>query len=107
MLYAKMFQPGEVILVHIEEKPAFFAQIERIDPDIKKGWYHLTFVTLTLPMQRMTWILDKDQLRGQPFTMNQIPMQLQKPPYPESPKPSKSKQENRRTGGNVVSLFDE
>ncbi len=102
---AKLFQPGEIILVNVEERPAFFALIERIEPDVKKGWRRMTFVTLTLPMKRLTWILDEDQLQGQPFTMNQVPMQLQRPPFPPEEETAAPEKRRRRSSGNIVSLY--
>lgn len=108
--YGKMFQPGEVILVHIEEEPGFFALIERIEPDRKKGWWQMTFLVLAIPLKRMTWILDDDQVRGQPFEMSKVPIQLLKLEAPEEDLPKtrtkKSQQRPKAGDGNVISMFD-
>ena len=61
----------------------------------------------------MTWILDDEQMRGQTFTMNSIPMQIKKV---EAPVEDKSLNINKLTeeqgkenigGGNIVSMFEE
>lgn len=63
--------PGEndVVLIYFEDKPAVFARIEFIEPDIKKGWYHITLLLLTIPTQAVTWILRDAYIDGSPFTM--------------------------------------
>lgn len=106
--YGKMFQPGQVVLVHIEDQPGFFALIEGIEPDRKKGWWQMTFVVLALPLKRMTWVLDDEQLRGQAFTMNQVPIQIKQLELPEDePQPKIRKPQSPSPKGNVVSMFDE
>jgi len=60
---------NDVVLIYFEEKPAVFARIEDIEPDIKKDWYHVTLLLLTIPMQTVTWILRNAYIDGSPFTM--------------------------------------
>jgi hypothetical protein len=109
--YGKMFLPGEVILVHIDEEPGFFALIERIEPDRKKGWWKMVFLVLAIPIKRMTWILDEEQLRGQPFTMNKVPIQLLRLEAPDEDQPTASTNKRRPRppagDGNVISMFDQ
>ncbi len=69
---------GDVVLVHYQEKPASYARIETIEPDIKKGWYQVTLLLLTLPTQTVTWILREEYINGAPFTMGGQPMRLEK-----------------------------
>ena len=69
---------GDVVLVHYQEKPASYARIETIEPDIKKGWYQVTFLLLTLPAQTVTWILRDEYINGGSFTMGGQPMRLEK-----------------------------
>lgn len=112
--YGKKFTTGEVVLVYINDEPGFFARIENITADRKKGWWQMTFLMLTIPLKTMTWILDDEQMRGQTFTMNSIPMQIKKVEAPVEEKlldinkfteqHSEGKSEG---GGNIVSLFDE
>ena len=39
MVQRKAFTEGEIFLASIEEQPSFFARVENIDADIKKGWW--------------------------------------------------------------------
>ena len=82
--YGKMFYAGEVILVYVNEEPTFFARVEEVMPDQRKGWWNLTFTMLTIPLQRVTWILDDEQMRGQNFTMNGVPMQISRVEAPDA-----------------------
>ena len=76
-------QPGDVILVHLEDKPAFFARVEEILLDRKIGWRQLRFQVLTVPLQEMTWILEPCQIDGDPFTMGGTPIRLERLPDPQ------------------------
>ena len=64
-----MANENDVVLIYFEDKPAIFARIESIEPDIKRGWYHVTLLLLTIPMQTVTWILRDGYIEGSPFTM--------------------------------------
>jgi hypothetical protein len=79
--------PNDIVLVHFENKPAFFARVERIDPDYKRGWWRVKLFVLALPMQVITWIIDDEQIRGADFTMGGIPVRIEKaiPPAEASP----------------------
>ena len=68
---------GDVILVYYQEKPSVSARIELIEPDIKKGWYQLTLLILTVPARTVTWILREEYINGAPFTMGGTPMRLE------------------------------
>ena len=72
-----MSDVGDVVLIYHQGKPTVFARIEDISPDIKKGWYHVTLLFLTLPMQTVTWILRDAYINGEEFTMNEKPMRLE------------------------------
>ncbi len=37
---------NDLVLVHIENKPAFFARINEINPDVKKSWYQVELLVL-------------------------------------------------------------
>lgn len=71
--------PGEndVVLIYFDEKPATFARIEFIEPDIKKGWYRVTLLLFTIPTQTATWILRDIYIDGSPFTMGGRPVRLE------------------------------
>lgn len=71
-------QEGDVVLVHHEDKPALYARIEAIGPDVKKDWFQVTLLLLTLPAQTVTWILREEYINGAPFTMGGQAMRLEK-----------------------------
>lgn len=97
---------NDLVLVHIDEKPAFYARIEEIVPDAKPRWWQVKLLVLTVPLQVYTWILDESQLDGAPFTMSGTPVMLEKVVSPEPPeKPlAPVEKDGARKGGNVVSL---
>ena len=86
-LKVEAIAPNDIVLVHFENKPAFFARVERIDPDYKRGWWHVKLFILALPMQVITWIIDDEQIRGADFTMGGVPVRIEKvtPPAEASP----------------------
>ena len=68
---------GDVVLVYYQEHPGVFARIESIEPDMRKGWYHVTLLLLTIPVQPVTWILRDSYIDGAPFTMGGKSMRLE------------------------------
>jgi len=68
---------NEIVLVHVDNKPGFYARIEDISPDVKPGWWQVRLLVLTFPLQVFTWILDEFQLEYAPFTMGGTPIQLE------------------------------
>jgi hypothetical protein len=84
---------NDLVLVYLDHKPAFYARIDDISPDIKKGWYHVELLVLTLPPQTLVWILEEGHIRGEEFTMGGRPVRLapippKAAPEPETPSPS-------------------
>jgi hypothetical protein len=85
---------GDVILVYIEDQPAFFGRIEDLIPDIKPGWVRLKFLILQIPPTLGEWILRPDYVQGDEFSMGGrkvkiekvvAPVEVQEPdPDPES-----------------------
>jgi hypothetical protein len=69
---------GELVLVYVDERPGFFARIDDISPDVKKGWWQVKLLVLTMPLQVYTWTLDTSQVDGAPFTMGGTPIRLEK-----------------------------
>ena len=69
---------NDLVLVHVESKPGFYARIEDISPDVKKGWWVVKLLVLTFPLQVYTWILDESQIDGASFTMGGTPLMLEK-----------------------------
>lgn len=72
-----MAREGEVVLIYYQDQPAMFARIESIEPDIKKDWYRVTFLLLTIPTQVVNWILREEYIDGAPFTMGGQSMRLE------------------------------
>ncbi len=69
---------NDLVLVHIDNKPGFYARIESITPDVKPGWWQVKLLVLTFPLQVYTWILDESQVNGAPYTMGGTPVRLEK-----------------------------
>ena len=72
-----MRNEGEVILIYYEDQPAVFARIEAIEFDVKKDWYRITLLLLTIPSQTVMWILREAYIDGAPFTMNGRTMRME------------------------------
>lgn len=68
----------DLVCIHIENNPAFFARIEDIVPDEKRGWWKVSLLVLTSPLQIFSWILEDSQINGAPFTMGGTPIMLEK-----------------------------
>ncbi|NJD91232.1 MAG: hypothetical protein FIA91_06930 [Geobacter sp.] len=69
---------NDLVLVHVDNKPGFYARVEDISPDVKKGWWVVKLLVLTFPLQVYTWILDESQIDGAGFTMGGTPLMLEK-----------------------------
>ena len=69
---------GDVVLIHYQDRPAAYARIEGINPDIKKEWYQVTLLLLTIPAQSVTWILREEYINGTSFTMGGQSVRLEK-----------------------------
>jgi hypothetical protein len=98
----------DLVLVHVDNRPGFFARIEAIAPDVKPGWWQVKLLVLTMPLQVYTWILDESQIDGAPYTMGGTPIRLEKiisPVKDEAPPVPDRKESSHEKGGKVVSLF--
>jgi hypothetical protein len=110
-----MTQEGDLVLVHVEGKPAFFARIETISPDVKPGWYQVGFLILQVPLVQVTWILRREYVEGASFTMGGRNVILERvvapaaqPPPDLGPKPERSPERQPPASGEkgkVISLF--
>lgn len=67
---------GDVVIIHIDNKPSVYARIEAIEADIKPKWYQVKLLFLSFPPQEISWILQREYLDGSPFTMKDIPIQI-------------------------------
>lgn len=68
----------DIVLIHYQEQPTIYARIEAIEPDIKKDWYRVTLLLLTIPQQIITWTLREEYINGATFTMGGNSMMLKK-----------------------------
>lgn len=93
-------EPYDLALIHLEQKPAFFARVEDISPDYKRGWWHVKLFILTLPLKVVTWIIDDEQIRGAEFTMGGTPVRIEKiqPPEEEEPENTEAELQPQRPG---------
>jgi hypothetical protein len=92
---------NDLVLVHLDRQPAFYARINDINPDVKRGWYQVELLVLSLPPQTLVWILEDAHIQGEEFTMGERPVQIEiiapkDLPEPASPSP--------QGGGKVISL---
>jgi hypothetical protein len=69
---------GDIVLVYFKDEPGIYARIERIEPDMKKDWYQVTLILLTIPHQVITWILREEYINGETFTMGGNSMRFEK-----------------------------
>ncbi len=97
---------NDLVVIHVETKPGFFARVEEILPDRKPGWWQVRLLPLSLDnldFQTIVWILDDGQIHGEEFTMQSIPMRLEKikPFRPVNAPPTDPTERGR---GKVISL---
>ncbi len=104
---------NDIVLIYLEENPLSFARIEAIEPDVKRGWYHVKFLLLQIPLQTVTWILRDIYIDGEPYTMGGKAMRLEKVESPpdEAPEetpdaPTPESEEISSGDGNVISFTD-
>ena len=83
-----MTKEGDIVLIYYQNKPTLYARIEAIEFDIKKDWYQVTLLLLSIPIQTVTWILREEYINGTVFTMGGHSMKIEKI---EAPAISKSK----------------
>jgi hypothetical protein len=78
---------GSLVLIHYQDKPTVYARVEAVEPDVKKEWFQVTLLLLTIPAKNVTWILRREYIDGSPFTMGGQPMRLEMIPSftPASP----------------------
>jgi hypothetical protein len=99
---------NDIVLIYLEEKPQAFARIEAIDPDVKRGWYHVKLLLLQIPLQVVTWILRDVYINGETFTMEGKPIRLERvvgPGQTDSPQED-ARRETGAKKGNVISMSD-
>jgi hypothetical protein len=78
---------NDLVLVHLDRNPAFYARINDINPDVKRGWYQVELLVLAFPAQTLVWILEETHLNGEEFTMGGRPVRLELVPPKPQPEP--------------------
>ncbi len=71
-----MRKMGDLVLIYYMGKPTVYARIEKIEPDIKEGWYQVDLLVLSIPAQIVRWILKEEYINGATFTMGGVPLRL-------------------------------
>lgn len=114
---------GDVVLVYMDNVPAFFARVEQITPDVKPEWFHIKLLVLQIPLLVVTWILRERYFNGDEFTMGGHPMRIEKViapteeelaseaedadrPKMEKKDPPKPTLVEPKKDGKVISMFD-
>lgn len=102
---------NDIVLIYMEESPLAFARVEAIEPDHKRGWFHVKLLMLQVPLQVVTWILRDVYIDGETFSMGGKPMRLEKVICPEQELPDESPVDQRGDDGSasdakVISLTD-
>jgi hypothetical protein len=106
---------NDLVLIHIDSKPGFYARIEDVSPDVKPGWWRVKLLVLTVPLEIYTWILEEAQINGTPFTMGGTPIRMEKVvsplsreavPSPHAPESPLDEPPDKGKGAKVVSLLD-
>lgn len=106
-----MTAENDLVLIYIHDKPVSFARVENIEPDHKRGWYHVKLLMLQIPIQMVTWILRDTYIEGEPFTMDGNPMRIEKVTVPreeeeEVQTPPQQPNQPAPKSGKVISLVD-
>jgi len=111
-----------VVLVYMDNNPAFFARVEEITPDVKPEWFHIRLLVLQVPLLLVTWILREGYFNGDEFTMGGHPMRIEKVVAPteeqlasqeDADRPKMEKKEppkptlvEHKKDSNVISMID-
>jgi hypothetical protein len=102
---------GDLVLVHIDNQPAFFARIESIFADVKPQWFQVRMLVLQVPLTVITWILREPYIDGEEFTMGGRPITMEKVVAPddltEESEPPGDEAEVASTGDAETARVDE
>ena len=91
----------DIVLIHVDNKPGFYARIEDLTADVKPGWWQVRLMVFTFPIQMFTWILDESQLDGAPFTMGGTPIRMERVISPVEQEHIQQEQEEREPSEHV------
>ena len=71
--------PGEIVLFKVNNTKGFYAIINNLVADPKKGWWIVTFsplIGVNTTLQQVSWILDDSHIRGKEFIINKVTHQI-------------------------------
>ncbi len=111
-----MASEGDLVLVHVEDNPAFFARIECISPDMKPEWHQVNLLVLQVPLIEVTWILREEYINGASFSMGGKKVLLERVEAPGRKPPPAQERESEKDDmkkfsekgeekGKIISLF--
>ena len=106
-----MANENDLVLIYFEDNPFIFARIEDIQPDSKRGWFHVKLLLLQIPPIIVTWILRDAYINGEEFTMDGKKMRMEKVVSPESVEKQelpteKNEASKDKKGAKVISISD-
>jgi len=105
-----MTTENDLVLIYFEGAPLGFARVERIVPDTKPDWYHVTLLMLQIPLQTVTWILRDNYINGETFTMDGKEVRLEKIEAPVEPRAEQGAEKDDDSGANqgasIISFSD-
>jgi len=106
-----MTKENDLVLIHLEDNPLVFARIEDIQPDSKRGWFHVKLLLLQIPPQAVTWILRDVYINGEEFTMGGKKMRIEKVVCPETQEQAVTPEKNdiapgKAKNAKVISISD-
>lgn len=90
-----MYTTHDIVLIHVDNKPGFYARIEDLNADEKPGWWQVRLMVFTFPLQVFTWILDESQLEGADFTMGGTPIRMEQVVSPVEQERIKQEQDEK------------
>jgi hypothetical protein len=98
-----MVNVGDVVMIYYREIPTFFARVESIRADVKKDWFNVELLVLSIPLRAITWTLREEYINGAPFTMdgNRVRIEAVKP-LPASPDAKETKSIPANGGNKVI-----
>lgn len=95
---------GEVVAISIDGKPSVYGRIEGYAADRKPNWYQVEILLLTFPPQNLTWILREEQIDGERFTMDGVPVKILAVAGRKPDPPPTTDVKKRARPGTVISL---
>ena len=101
-----MLNENDVCLMYVNGLPTNFIRIESIVPDVKPGWYEVSFVELVLPLQTIKWKIDTGHLAGETIHMKGTKFNFQYIPCQVEKKEIKEIKPSDRKPAKVISLAD-